>query len=92
MTQPEQQQDKDIPEERVAIVKSIRYMSTLAIVTFTTGGSSFQLIGDRRMTVPISEFIEEPVRLLISDMTNWSWQPLDDPDSYYETCNTRNKL
>ena len=92
MTQPEQQQDKDIPEERVAIVKSIRYMSTLAIVTFTTGGSSFQLIGDRRMIVPISEFINESVRLLITSQSEWSWQPLDDPDCYYETNNTRNKL
>jgi len=80
MTKPEQLQEEPIPEERVAIVKSIRYMSTLAIVTFTLGSSSFQLIGDRRMTAPISEFIDEPVRLLITDTTNWSWQPLDDPN------------
>jgi len=79
MTQPEQLQEEPIPEERVAIVKSIRYMSTLAIVTFTLGGSRFQLIGDRRMTEPISEFIDEPVRLLIHDQADWSWQPLDDP-------------
>ena len=79
MTQSEQQQEEPIPEERVAIVKSIRYMSTLAIVTFTVGGSSFQLVGDRRMTEPISEFINEPVRLLITSQSEWSWQPLDDP-------------
>jgi len=79
MTKTEQQQEKPIPEERIATVKSIRYMSTLAIVTFTLGGSSFQLIGDRRMTAPISEFIDEPVRLLIHDQADWSWQPLDDP-------------
>ena len=70
----------NIPEERVATVKSIRYMSTLAIVGFTdSAGNRFKLIGDRRMTEPISEFIEEPVRLLIHDQADWSWQPLDDP-------------
>ncbi len=71
----------NIPEERVATVKSIRYMSTLAIVGFTdSAGNRFSLIGDRRMTSPISEFVEEPVRLFITDQTNWSWMPIDDPE------------
>ncbi len=71
----------NIPEERVATVKSLRYMSTLLIVGFIDrAGNRFSLIGDRRMTSPISEFVEEPVRLFITDQTNWSWMPIDDPE------------
>jgi len=71
--------ENNTPEERVATVKSLRYMSTLLIVGFVDrAGNRFSLIGDRRMTSPISEFVEEPVRLFITDQTNWSWQPIDD--------------
>ena len=69
----------DTPEERIATVKSLRYMSTLLIVGFVDrAGNRFSLIGDRRMTSPINEFLFEPVRLFITDQTNWSWMPIDD--------------
>ena len=71
----------DTPEERIATVKSLRYMSTLLIVGFVDrAGNRFSLIGDRRMTSPISEFVEEQVRLFITDQSNWSWAPIDDPE------------
>ena len=71
----------DTPQERIATVKSIQYMSTLLIVGFVDrAGNRFKLIGDRRMTSPINEFLFEPVRLFITDQTNWSWMPIDDPE------------
>ena len=71
----------DTPEERIATVKSLRYMSTLLIVGFVdSAGNRFKLIGDRRMTSPINEFLFEPVRLFITDQTNWSWMPIDDSE------------
>ena len=66
-------------EERIAEVKSLRYDSSLAIVTFKEAGETFQLIGDRRMTAPIGEYIGLTVRLFITSQSVWSWQPLDDP-------------
>ena len=75
----------DTPEELIATVKSLRYMSTLLIVGFVdSAGNRFKLIGDRRMTSPISEFFEQPVRLFITDQTNWSWMPIDDPEPHEE--------
>jgi len=65
-------------EERIAEVKSLRYDSSLAIVTFKEAGETFQLIGDRRMTAPISEYIGLTVRLFITSQSVWSWQPLDE--------------
>ena len=69
----------NIPEKRIAEVKSLRYDRSLAIVTFKEAGETFQLIGDRRMTAPIGEYIGEKVRLFITSQSVWSWQPLDDP-------------
>ena len=75
----------DTPEELIATVKSLRYMSTLLIVGFVDrAGNRFKLIGDRRMTSPINEFLFEPVRLFITDQTNWSWMPIDDPEPHEE--------
>ena len=65
-------------EERIAEVKSLRYDSSLAIVTFIDSGENFQLVGDRRMTAPIIEYIGEKVRLFITSQSIWSWQPLDE--------------
>ena len=65
-------------EERVAEVKSIRYDSSIAIVNFQENRETFQLIGDGRMTKPISEYIGEKVRLFITSQSVWSWQPLDE--------------
>jgi len=65
-------------EERIAEVKSLRYDSSLAIVTFKEAGETFQLIGDRRMTAPIGEYIGLTVRLFITSQSVWSWQPLDE--------------
>ncbi len=65
-------------EERIAEVKSIRYDSSLAIVNFQENRETFQLIGDRRMTAPISEYIGEKVLLFITSQSIWSWQPLDE--------------
>ena len=64
-------------EERIAEVKSIRYDSSLATVNFQTDKEFFQLIGDRRMTEPIAEYIGQEVRLFITSQSVWSWQPLD---------------
>ena len=71
-------------EERIAEVKSIRYDSSLAIVNFQADKEFFQLIGDRRMTEPISEFIDQKVRLFITSQSVWSWQPLAgfNPDGF----------
>ena len=65
-------------EERIAEVKTIRYDSSLAIVNFQENRETFQLIGDRRMTAPIGEYIGEKVRLFITSQSIWSWQPLDE--------------
>ncbi len=65
-------------EERIAEVKSIRYDSSLAIVNFQADKEFFQLIGDRRMTEPIAEYIGHEVRLFITSQSVWSWQPLDE--------------
>ena len=65
-------------ETRIAEVKSIRYSSSIATVDFQENRESFQLIGDRRLTTPISEFIGKKVRLFITSQSIWSWQPLDD--------------
>ena len=65
-------------ETRIAEVKSIRYSSSIATVDFQENRESFQLIGDRRMTAPISKFIGKKVRLFITSQSIWSWQPLDD--------------
>jgi len=62
-------------EERIAEVKSIRYDSSLAIVDFKGDFDIFQLIGDRRMTEPISEYIGKKVRLFITSQSVWSWEP-----------------
>ncbi len=71
-------------EERIAEVKSLRYDSSLAIVTFKEAGETFQLIGDRRMTAPIGEYIGLTVRLFITSQSVWSWMPIDDPESEEE--------
>ena len=65
-------------ETRIAEVKSIRYSSSIATVDFQENRESFQLIGDRRMTAPISKFIGAKVRLFITSQSVWSWQPLDE--------------
>ena len=65
-------------ETRIAEVKSIRYSSSIATVDFQENRESFQLIGDRRLTKPISEFIGKKVRLFITSQSVWSWQPLDE--------------
>ncbi len=69
--------EKEI-EERIAEVKSIRYDSSLAIVDFQENRETFQLIGDRRMTEPISEYLGKKVHLFITSQSVWSWQPLDE--------------
>ena len=65
-------------EERIAEVKAIRYDSSIAIVNFKGDFDNFQLIGDRRMTEPISEYIGKRVLLYITSQSVWSWQPLDE--------------
>ena len=65
-------------EEKIAKVKSIRYSSSLAIVNFEEDRDAFQLIGDRRMTEPIREYINKKVTLFITSQSVWSWQPLDE--------------
>ena len=71
--------------ERIAIVKSLRYDSSLALVTFEGDNETFMLIGDRRMTDPIREYIGEKVQLFITSQSVWSWQPLEDFDSEIES-------
>ena len=70
-----------IYETRIAEVKSIRYSSSIATVNFQEKRESFQLIGDRRMTAPISKFIGAKVRLYITSQSIWSWQPLEESDT-----------
>ena len=65
-------------DERIAEVKSIRYSSSLAIVNFEEDRDAFHLIGDRRMTEPIREYINKKVTLFITSQSVWSWQPLDE--------------
>lgn len=72
-------------EERFAKVKSLRYDSSLALVTFEEHGDTFMLIGDRRMTEPIREYIGEEVRLYINSQSVWSWKPLEDINSEIES-------
>jgi len=72
-------------EERIAEVKSIRYDSSLAIVNFQENRETFQLIGDSRMTKPISEYIGKRVLLYITSQSVWSWQPLDEPNPENES-------
>ena len=68
-------------EERIAEVKSLRYDSSLALVTFKENRETFMLVGDRRMTEPIREYIGKKVRLYITSQSIWSWQPLEESDS-----------
>ncbi len=68
-------------EERIAEVKSIRYDSSLALVTFKENRETFMLVGDRRMTEPIREYIGKKVRLFITSQSIWSWQPLEESDT-----------
>ena len=68
--------------ERIATVKLVRYFSSIVVVDFTDStGKRFNLIGDRRMTAPISEYIDEEVRLFITNRSDWSWLPLDEPEN-----------
>ena len=65
-------------EERIVEVKSLRYDSSLALVNFQENKETFQLVGDRRMTEPIREYIGKRVLLFITSQSVWSWQPLDE--------------
>ena len=69
--------------ERTAVLKSLSYSGTLAYATFTDGDETFTLIGEQRMTSPISEYLHEEIRLYITDFANWSWSPLDDDEFNY---------
>jgi len=71
--------DKELIE-RIAIVKSLRYDSSLALVTFKENRETFMLVGDRRMTEPIREYIGKKVCLYITSQSIWSWQPLEDSE------------
>jgi len=71
--------------ERIAIVKSLRYDSSLALVTFQENRETFMLVGDRRMTEPIREYIGKKVVLYITSQSIWSWQPLEDFNSENES-------
>ena len=66
--------------ERIATVKSLRYDSSLALVTFEADRETFMLVGDRRMTEPIREYIGKEVQLFITSQSIWSWQPLEYPE------------
>jgi len=68
-------------EERIAEVKSIRYDSSLTLVTFQENRETFMLVGDRRMTEPIREYIGKKVCLYITSQSIWSWQPLEESDT-----------
>ena len=68
-------------EERIAEVKSLRYDSSLALVTFKEDRETFMLVGDRRMTEPIREYIGKKVVLYITSQSIWSWQPLEESDT-----------
>jgi len=68
-------------EERIAEVKSLRYDSSLALVNFQENRETFMLVGDRRMTEPIREYIGKKVRLYITSQSIWSWQPLEESDT-----------
>ena len=67
-------------EERIAEVKSLRYDSSLALVTFKENSETFMLVGDRRMTEPIREYIGKKVQLFITSQSIWSWQPLEESE------------
>ena len=67
-------------EERIAEVKSLRYDSSLALVTFKEDRETFMLVGDRRMTEPIREYIGKKVLLYITSQSIWSWQPFEESD------------
>ena len=74
MTLEMEQTTKPIPEERVAKVEEITYSGSIAIVTFSVEGSTFELYGDGRTTEPISAYIGCLVRLHIIDSADWTWQ------------------
>ena len=67
--------------ERIAIVKSLRYNSSLTLVDFQENRETFMLVGDRRMTEPIREYIDKKVRLYITSQSIWSWQPFEESDT-----------
>jgi len=67
--------------ERIAIVKSLRYDSSLTLVDFQENRETFMLVGDRRMTEPIREYIGKKVQLFITSQSIWSWQPLEESDT-----------
>ena len=69
--------------ERTAVLDSLSYTGTLALATFTDGDETFTLIGEQRMTAPISEFLHEEVRLYIADYANWAWAPMDNDEFNY---------
>jgi len=68
------------PQEWIAIVESIHVAGDTSFVTFTTGTSPLQLVGDTSKLQPLHDQIGKTVRLHVKDFDNWTWEPFENPN------------
>jgi hypothetical protein len=53
---------------------SVKYHSSITVVTFQKGEDSFSLYGDRRMTWMLEDYIGEEIEVFVTNEYTWNWK------------------
>ncbi len=64
--------------ELAATLTSLKDFGTIGIVTFKNADGEFALYGESRMMMPLEDYIDQELMLIIKSESNWSWLPLDE--------------
>ena len=65
-------------QEVAATLTSLKDSGTIGIATFKNADGEFALYGESRMMMPLEDYIDQELMLIIKSESNWSWLPLDE--------------